>query len=79
MNRYKSCSRPRTPGACQPVPRPMPRDCRPEISPPVSAPPAMAYVPLQAWGEVYAPEKALCRGTLFPILDLPFERGGCCR
>ncbi len=33
---------------------------------------AMAYVPIQSWGDVYSPEKALCRGTLFPVLDLPF-------
>ena len=30
---------------------------------------AMAYVPIQS--------RALCRGTLFPQLDLPFERGNC--
>lgn len=33
---------------------------------------AMAYVPWQRWEQLYAPEKALCRGTLFPSLDLPF-------
>ena len=31
---------------------------------------AMAYVPWQRWGETYDAEKALCRGTLFPALDL---------
>lgn len=36
---------------------------------------AMAYVPWQRWGETYDAEKALCRGTLFPALDLPFT--GC--
>ena len=77
MNRYRSCSRPRNQSICQPAPRPMPRDCMPEIQPPVTTPLAMAYVPLQTWGETYSPEKALCRGTLFPVLDLPFERGGC--
>ena len=30
-----------------------------------------AYVPIQQFGEVYAPEEALKRGTLFPELDLP--------
>ena len=33
----------------------------------------MAYVPFQNAGELYAPEQALCRGTLFPELDKPFE------
>jgi len=33
---------------------------------------AMAYVPIQCWGDTYAPSRALCRGTLFPQLDLPF-------
>ncbi len=33
---------------------------------------AMAYVPIQSWGDTYLPCKALCRGTLFPQLDLPF-------
>ena len=35
----------------------------------------MAYVPFQNAGELYAPEQALCRGTLFPELDKPFEPG----
>lgn len=33
---------------------------------------AMAYVPMQKWGEQYAPAVALERGTIFPELDLPF-------
>ena len=33
---------------------------------------AMAYVPIQSWGDTYPPCRALCRGTLFPQLDLPF-------
>jgi hypothetical protein len=33
---------------------------------------AMAYVPIQSWGDTYAPCKALTRGTLFPQLDMPF-------
>lgn len=33
---------------------------------------AMAYVPIQSWGDTYTPCRALCRGTLFPQLDLPF-------
>jgi len=36
---------------------------------------AMAYVPWQCWGETYKPAEALCRGTIFPELDLPFLGG----
>lgn len=35
-------------------------------------PVAMAYVPWQTWNHVYAFDKALCTGTLFPELDKPF-------
>lgn len=38
---------------------------------------AMAYVPIQTWGDVYLPNRALARGTLFPVLDLPFGGGDC--
>ena len=34
---------------------------------------AMAYVPIQCWGDTDPPTRALCRGTLFPQLDLPFR------
>ena len=33
---------------------------------------AMAYVPFQQWCDVYQCDKALCQGTIFPTLDLPF-------
>ena len=33
---------------------------------------AMAYVPFQICNETYDAEKALCQGTVFPALDLPF-------
>jgi len=33
---------------------------------------AMAYVPMQMWGETYEGLKALDVGTIFPALDLPF-------
>lgn len=36
---------------------------------------AMAYVPMQQWNTTYPLDKALERATLFPDLDLPFERG----
>ena len=32
-----------------------------------------AYVPVQTFGEIYSPEEALLRGTLFPELDLPIS------
>lgn len=42
---------------------------------------AMVYAPCQAFKELYDPEVALSRGTLFSELDLPLEvaggRGGC--
>jgi hypothetical protein len=37
---------------------------------------AMAYVPWQSWSETYDSQRALCRGTIFPQLDLPFGYGG---
>lgn len=39
---------------------------------------AMAYVPWQTLQEVYEPEVAFSRATLFPELDKPFT-GGVCR
>jgi len=43
-------------------------------------PVAMAYVPWQEFQNLYAAEKALCRGTIFEELDKPFSgKGGCCR
>ena len=43
---------------------------------PDNTPLAMAYVPFQQINQVYEPDKAMSAGTLFPELDLPFERGG---
>lgn len=31
-----------------------------------------AYVPVQTFNNIYSPSDALCRGTLFPELDMPF-------
>ncbi len=42
---------------------------------PDCTPPAMAYVPFQQWCDVYAMDKAMCQGTLFPVLDKPFIGG----
>ncbi|MBC8570041.1 spore coat associated protein CotJA [Zongyangia hominis] len=33
---------------------------------------AMAYVPMQPWGNLYEPEVGFNRGTIFRDLDLPF-------
>ena len=41
-------------------------------------PPAMAYVPWQAWEKTYEPAEGLKNGTIFPCLNLPFL-GGICR
>lgn len=38
---------------------------------------AMAYVPWQQWDNVYDLPKAFRQGTIFPVLDKPFCRGGC--
>jgi len=37
---------------------------------------AMAYVPMQQWKDTYSPAEALCVGTVFPEVNLPFK-GGC--
>ena len=42
---------------------------------PKETPLAMSYIYFQQWGETSNPETALQRGTLFPDLDKPFERG----
>ena len=47
-----------------------------------SYPLAMVYSPLQEFRDIYSPDVALGRGTLFSELDLPFEgykgnKGGC--
>ncbi len=38
---------------------------------------AMAYIPTQEYEELYQPEEALCKGTLFKQLNMPFH--GCFR
>lgn len=38
---------------------------------------AMVYSPLQSFSNLYDEETALCRGTLFSELDLPFEGHKC--
>lgn len=36
----------------------------------------MTYTPMQRWRDIYEPEKALSRGTIFAELDMPFLGGG---
>ena len=38
---------------------------------------AIATVPMQIWRKTYSPDKALCAGTMFAELDLPFMGGKC--
>ena len=38
---------------------------------------AIATVPMQKWQLTYSPEKALCAGTMFAELNLPFKGGKC--
>ena len=40
---------------------------------------AMAYSPYQNWHQLYTPEIALEKGTLFSELDMPFETANCRR
>ena len=35
---------------------------------------AMVYSPSQVWKDIYEPDVALCRGTLFSDLYFPLER-----
>ena len=37
---------------------------------------AMVYAPEQPFEELYTPENALLRGTLFAALDKPLVKGG---
>ncbi len=43
---------------------------------PADAAVTMAYVPFQTDNAVYDMQKALQRGTVFPVLDKPFLAGG---
>lgn len=40
-------------------------------------PAAMAYVPWQQWQNVYSMEQGFRQGTIFPVLNLPFEPRRC--
>ena len=56
---------------------PVPNAPQPETEAPVSPASmpslAMVYAPKQAFANLYEPDVALARGTLFAELDLPFE------
>ncbi len=61
---------------CEPAGlQPQPMTVFPDVTPP-----GMAYVPYQLWSsDVYDSEKGLQQGTMFPVLDLPFQpEGGTC-
>ena len=40
---------------------------------------AMAYVPYQQWRNIYEPNEAFRRGTIFKELDLPFTCARGCK
>ena len=47
-------------------------NCNPSCKEDITKPIAMAYVPMQRFGTLYDPMKALHSGTAFPELDLIF-------
>lgn len=47
-------------------------DANRECFGPPCFPLGMAYVPMQKWTELYDPELAMKRGTMFRQLDFPF-------
>ena len=60
-----------TPTSAIPKP-PAPPENTVSSNPMTGFPLAMAYVPYQAFEDLYEPNKALERGTLFRALDMPF-------
>ncbi|MCI7099082.1 MAG: spore coat associated protein CotJA [Lachnospiraceae bacterium] len=38
---------------------------------------AMAYVPYQQFGEIFSLSEAISKGTIFPELYKPFQKGAC--
>lgn len=67
--------RPRAAAPC-PMPQPAPEPCpMPQAA---SGLLAISSIPMQTFGETYPPEAALCKGTIFPELDLPYCGGGPC-
>lgn len=41
--------------------------------------PGMAYVPAQAWNQLYPLAKGFQNGTIFPVLNKPFDPNGRCQ
>ena len=55
--------------------QPQPMTVFPDVTPV-----GMAYVPYQLWGDVYHSEEGFHQGTMFPVLDMPFQpEGGNCQ
>lgn len=52
---------------------------QPQNPEPCQFPVAMAYVPWQTFENTYNQCEGLMNGTIFPELNLPFERGRCQR
>ena len=49
------------------------KKCKPDLSPlPRNTVVAMAYVPFQQFGKVYASSEGIKNGTMFPELNKPF-------
>lgn len=49
--------------------------CYPDMYPKFKL--AHAYIPFQVMGKVYEPREALCKGTLFPELYVPYKEKKC--
>ncbi len=45
---------------------------------PKQTPPGMAYIPMQQWEEPFDLSTGFELGTLFPVLDYPYQGGGDC-
>lgn len=56
-------------------PVPQPEDCKCDLSCVDNLPLGSMYAPMQKFRKLYSPQEALCNGTLYEELNLPF-RGG---
>ncbi|MDE6005195.1 MAG: spore coat associated protein CotJA [Oscillospiraceae bacterium] len=55
--------------------QPQPMTVFPDVTPV-----GMAYVPYQLWGDIYDSKTGFQQGTMFPVLDMPFQpEGGICQ
>lgn len=71
--RRASSDRGVSPAASNSPTPPEPPQEAPEEAPYTARPLAMVYAPSQTFQNLYEPDEALSRGTLFAELDLPFE------